>query len=392
LCRTDKGYLYQFIPKEYEYLTNIEKIQYKGITIKTAYLINIMHELILKYFLLDDVEHNLWSVILKKKYGKYYNYYISYLLDYDFMYLVSSYYVGKKAKTYKMNITGLDVMRTKITDKILLKKHKKEYLIRSFTAMQDSPISMKLRKILIDDLYYVNIDYDLSLVWLKGEKKNKTIELKKYFKNLASIDGINTGHIFFKFDSYGRLHTNYTVLKKHIRNNFLSINGDEIGEIDLPNSQPYFFAVYLKNEINEEDYTDDIIEFLDVVKNGLIYEQLLEKYPKILSTRNDAKVMMYKVLFGKNIDKKLENILFKKVYPTVYSYIKEYKYLHDDYKSLSHKLQKIESDFIYNKVVTTIKKEFPKIKLFTIHDSICFPMKYKEEVNIVFNQYLKDLL
>jgi hypothetical protein len=392
LCRTDKGYLYQFIPKEYEYLTKTNKIKYKDINIKTAYLINIMHELILKYYFTNDVYHNLWSIILKKKYGKYYNYYIMYLLEYDFMLLVSSYYAGKKAKTYKLNITSLDVIRTKIRDKVILKKQKKEYLFRSFTAIQESPIDMELRKILIDDLYHIDIKYNSSLKWLNEQKTDKTIELNKYFKNLNSIDGINTGYIFFKFDAFGRLHTNYTVLKKYIRQNHLTIDGEEISEIDLPNSQPYFFGVYLKNEIGEEYFSNEIKNFLEVVKNGLIYDQILEKYPTVLKNRKEAKLLMYKVLFGKNVDKQLENRIFQKLYPTVYDYIKEYKYLSDDYKSLSHKLQLIESDFIYNKVVKTIKKEFPYIRLFTIHDSICFPTKYKEEVNMVFKMFLKELL
>jgi len=393
LCnRTEKGYLYQFIPNEFKYLTNSKTVKYNGLNLKTAYLINIIHELILKYYFTNDIYHNLWSVILKKKYGKHYSHYLKYLVEYDFMSIVSSYYAGKKAKTFKLNITELDIFRTKITDKIILKKHKKDYIFRSFTAIQDSPIDMTLRKQLIDDLYHVSIDYEQAKKWLELQKSTKNIELNKYFKNLNSIDGINTEHIFFKFDAYGRLHTNYTVLKKHIRSNFLSIDGDEVTEIDLPNSQPYFFGVYLKNEIGEKNFTDEIKKFIDVVKNGLIYDQLFETYPDILTSRNDAKVMMYKVLFGKNVDKRIENKLFKKLYPTVYSYIKEYKYLSDDYKSLSHQLQMIESDFIFNKCVKTIKSNFPQIKLFTIHDSIVFPIKYKEEVQLVFNNYLKDLL
>jgi len=392
LCRTEKGYLYQFIPQEFEYLTNTDKVIYKDKKLKTAYIINIIHELILKFYFTNDIKHNLWSVILKKKYGKYYSHYISYLLDYDFMTLKSSYYAGKKAKTYELNITKLNIIRTKITDKILLKKHKKDYIFRSFTAIQDSPINMDLRKILIDDLYHVEIDYDKALHWLNDKKNTKNIELNKYFKNLNSIDGINTSHIFFKFDSFGRLHTNFTVLKKHIRENYIKIDGEEVTEIDLPNSQPYFFGVYLKNEIGEENFNDEIKKFIETVKNGLIYDDLLLSYPEYLSNRKDAKLMMYKVLFGKNVNKRLENKLFRKKYPTVYEYIKEYKYLSDDYKSLSHQLQLIESDFIFNKVITTIKNKFPYIRLFTIHDSIVFPIKYKEEVSIIFRNYLKDLM
>jgi len=239
MCRIEKrGYLYQFLPRTYKYWTETKKIEHKGYNLKTDYLINISHELILKYYFTNEVQHNLWSSILRRKYGKTYNIYIDYLVKCGFMNLVSNYYVGRKAKTYKLNITDLDIIRHKATDNILLKKHKKEYLFRTFTAQQETPIPLELRKPLIDDLYHVNIDYKKSFKWLENAKKNKTIELNKYFKNLSSIDGIESGHIFFKFDSYGRLHTNFTVLKKYIRNNYLTIDGESIEEIDVSNSQP----------------------------------------------------------------------------------------------------------------------------------------------------------
>ena len=84
--------------------------------------------------------------------------------------------------------------------------------------------------------------------------------------------------------------------------------------------------------------------------------------------------------------------MFNSIYPTVYEYIKEFKYLSDSYKSLSHELQSLESNFIFNKVVTEIKLKFPHIRLFTVHDSIVFPHKYQNEVELIFNDYLKKLL
>lgn len=395
MCRIEKqGYIYQFLPREFEYLTKTKKVEYKEYNLKTDFLINIMNELILKFWISENQEmkYNLWSSILRRKYGKTYNVYIDYLCEKGFMKLVSNYYVGRKAKTYKLCITEMDVIRHKANDKILLKKHKKDYLFRTFTAKQESPIPFDLRKILIDDLYHVDIDYDKALKWLNESKRNKQIDLPKYFKNLSAIDGIDSGHIFFKFDAYGRLHTNFTVLKKFIRQNCLTIDGEMISEIDIANSQPFFFAVYLKNEIGVENFNDEVWKYVDCVKNGLIYDELHQKFPDKLKSRNDAKIMMYKILFGNNIDRKSESKMFKSLYPTVYEYIKEYKYLSVSYKSLSHELQNLESKFIFNDVVTDIKEKFPDIRLFTIHDSIVYPSEYKNEVEIIFNNHLKKLL
>ena len=395
MCRIEnRGYIYQFLPKEFEYLTKTKKVDYKEYKLKSDFLINIMHELILKFYFSEnqEVKYNLWSSILRRKYGKTYNIYIQYLVDNKFFDFVSNYYVGKKAKTYKLNITSLDIIRYKATDNILLKKHKKDYLIRTFTAQQESTIPIYLRKKLIDDLYHVEIDYDKAFKWLNMAKKRKEIDLHKYMKNLSSIDGIDTGHVFFKFDAFGRLHTNFTVLKKFIRQNCLTIDGELLSEIDIVNSQPFFFAVYLKNEIGIENFNDEVRKYVDCVKNGLIYDEFHEKFPDKLKSRNEAKMMMYKILFGNNFDNKKESKIFKSLYPTVYEYIKEFKYLSDSYKSLSHELQNLESNFIFNTVIQEIKTKFPHIRLFTVHDSIVFPSKYKNEIELIFNSLLRKLL
>jgi len=391
MCRPDKTFFWQFIPREFEHLTKVKTIEYKEYKLKTDYIINIMHELILRYLTTNEESHNLWSSILRRKYGKTYNIYIEYLTYIKFMKLTSNYYAGRKSKTYKLNITTFDITRHKITDNILLKKHSKDYLYRTFTSQQESPIDFNLRKKLIDDLYHVAIDYEKSLDWLNNKKANKDLDLNKYFKNLISIDGINTGHIFFKFDGYGRLHTNFTVLKKYLRNNYLTIDGEDIKETDISNSQPFFFAVYLKNELSEKNFNDEVKKYVECVKNGLIYDQILQAYPDKIQNRNDAKTLMYKVLFGHNKYRESDK-MFQKLYPSIYSYIKEYKDMSDSYKELSHELQLLESDFIFGKVVTEIKMKFPEIKLFTIHDSICYPVKYKEEVEIIFRKHLKNLL
>lgn len=391
--KVEKDYLWQFLPKEFEYLLDQKTITHSGYTLKTDYLVNMMNELVVKYLFNNDESYNLWSTLLKRRYGKTYNIYIDYLLEKKFMKLISNYYVGKKAKTYKLNITTLDITRCKVYDKTLLKKYNKDYLYRTFTSEQESPIPLNLRKKLIDDLYYVDIDYEKSFKWLNDRKNDNTLDIEKYYRNLSAIDGINTGHIFFKFDPYGRLHTNFTVLKKYIRHNYLTIDGEDIDEIDVRNSQPFFFGVVLKNEIGEETSNKEILKYIDSVKNGLIYDEILQAFPNEITTREQAKTLMYIVLFGNNADRMgKETRLFNKLYPNVCEYIKDFKYFSDSYKSLSHRLQLLESDFIFGKVVTEIKQKFPHIRLFTIHDSICYPIKYKEEIGIIFRKHLNNLL
>ena len=356
-----------------------------------------MHELLLKYYFQKDdiiekeLKFNMWSTILRDKYGAFYNYYIDYLIDHKFMIMVSDYFKAQKARTYKLNIKSLqDVDRCKITDKVLLKKNSKEYLMKTFLNYNNSPIPMEIRKKLAEYLYEITVDVDSSMALLNELKKSHKIYDAKYQKNLISVENLGVGNIFFKFDEYGRMHTNFTVLKKEIRKNFITFKGIPTYEVDIKNSQPLFLVVLMKEKMTiSELIRPDVSSYIDLVKNGLIYEELVQK--KIVKDRESAKMMMYKVLFGKNGYKKRENVLFQKHFPNVFEFIKNYKEQAKDYKVLSHDLQLRESDFIYNKVVRHLMNSFPNMPIFTIHDSIVVPIKYKDDVTPIFDYYLRNL-
>ena len=63
-----------------------------------------------------------------------------------------------------------------------------------------------------------------------------------------------------------------------------------------------------------------------------------------------------------------------------------------NYKELSHELQKMESDFIFNNVIKEIYETYPEITLFTVHDSIIFPKSYKHKVDVIFNKHFQKLI
>lgn len=389
-----KNCLYQFIPRRFEYLTKDKKVSYNGKILKTDYIINLIHEFIIKYYFSNDIQSlkvNLYSLILRKKYGMNYNYYINYLIDKNFIKMTSNYFVGKKAKTYQINYFDVgELMRVRIYDKILLTKYSKNYLENSITEYNNSSISIDIRRKLVKDIYSVTIDYDKSLKYLDDLKEKKLINNNKYFKNYISINGIKDNHLFFKFDSYGRFHTNFTILKRHIRQNYLKISGDNVCEIDIKNSQPFFLSYLMKKYKADWTEFEDVEKFFFIVNNGLIYDDIIDRYSNI-NDRDEAKVMIYKVLFGKNDDFKKTSKIFKELYPNVYKFIENYKEIKGDYKKMSHELQMIESDFIFNNVIKKIIKKVPKIKLITIHDSIIYPCSYDKIVKEIFNTELNKM-
>ena len=384
-------YIYQFVPKEFEYLTNQQKVEFQNKNLKTSYLINIIHELLIKYYFTNNSEtqFNLSSKILRKKYGEFYNYYMKYLIEKKFIALVSKYYVGKKTNTYKLNILNIyDTIRYKNYDKILIKKLKRDIYETSITEINNSPIPLEIRKVLVNNLPYVDIDYERSKNFLDELKFSKKIELSKYKKNEISIENISIKNIYFKFDSYGRFHTNFTILKKEIRTDFLTIDSENLYELDITNSQPLFFAILLKKEVPH--INGDTKRYFDLVKNGLIYDDIIQN--SRIKDRKGAKNLMYKVLFGNNEENKKENRIFKKLYPSVYEYILEFKTEKKNYRFLAHHLQRMESEFMFNNVVAEVIEKYPKMKFFTVHDSILFPRSYRDNIKEIFDKHLNRLL
>lgn len=387
--KENDNYILQFISSDFKYLTSQKKFEFKGKNLKSSYLINIIHELLLKYYFSNnvDIKFNLSSIILKKKYGEFYNYYIEYLCDNGFMSLVSKYYVGKKTNSYKIISTCVyDVIRWKNYDKFLIKKqiNRNE---ASITEMDKGLINPYVKKKLIDSIKKIDIDSIGAFELLEKMKKEDKIDDNKYHKNTISIEGISNKNIYFNFDDYGRFHTNFTILKKEIRNEFLTINNEMVAEIDIKNSQPLFFAVILKKQMVH--INGDTKKYFDLVKSGLIYEDIINHNQKL--KRNDAKELVYRVLFGNNKTIKA-NKVFKQLYPSVYEYILEFKEIKQNYKELSHELQKMESDFLFNIVVKEIYETYPDIILFTVHDSIIFPKSYQDKVEEIFNKHYNKLI
>ena len=386
-----EDYLLQFISKDFIYLTQQTKINYKDVNLKCSYLINIIHELLIKYYFSSnvDIKFNLSSSILKKKYGEHYNYYIEYLCDNGFISLVSKYYVGKKTNSYKIDSKCVyDVIRWKNFDKFLLKKNNNRNET-SITEMNQSIIHPDVRIKLIKSLDRIKIDYNGSVDYIENLKKDGLIDEPKYQRNIISIENINMQNIYFNFDDFGRFHTNFTIIKKEIRNEFLTINNEILSEVDIKNSQPLFFAVILKKQLTY--INGDTEKYFDLVKNGLLYDDIIQN--SNLTKRKEAKELIYRVLFGNNLKaNKKANCIFKRLYPSVYEYILEFKESRKNYKELSHELQKMESEFIFNNVIKEIFDTYPEIILFTVHDSIIFQKSYQDKVEAIFNKHFDNLI
>jgi len=383
----NKKNILQFLPKCLEEISKTNNFTYKGKKLKTSYLIDVIHTLILKYYFKKENKFYLFSPILREKYGYLYKYYMDYLLDHDILILLKKHQKGKNSRIYSISETILNgkILRYKNKDTTLLKKYKNKVSQVEEECLIDSLIDKDIKAKLVDDLFYVNIEFDKSIFYLDAvrEKDNDI-----YNRNRYSVECINDKHIFYHFDSFGRMHTNFTILRSFIRKNCLLIQDDETCEIDISNSQPLFLAKLIQDTKTRWVDKDEFALFREITMNGVYYQFIMDNSD--IKDRGLIKEMTYRVLFGRNGLNSKADILFKKIFPTIHNFIKLYKKDNGNYKILAYELQKAESNLIFNKIIREIMTQHPYIKIVTVHDSIIVSKKYKDVVSTIFNSKLYD--
>lgn len=375
----------QFLPECLYGISSIKSLEFNGVKLKTNYLIDIVHTLILKYYFKKENRFALNATVLKDKYGYLYNYYINYLVSNGILVLKTNYQNGVTSRIYALdeNIFIDKIKRYKNFDKVLLKKYKNKFIdmIHIDDTSKSSLIEPLVKEKLVSDLFSVKIEYDRAIFFLDS-LKHQDIDI--YNRNIYSVDCINDKHIFYHFDSYGRMHTNYTILKSFIRKNCLLIDDEETCEIDIANSQPLFLTKLIDtNMVDQKEFE----LFKELTITGTYYQYIMNQLGEI--DKNKIKEMTYKVLFGRNIGSSKVDKQFNKLFPTIHRFIKTYKKENGDYRILAYDLQKAESNLIFNTIIKKIIKFYPEIKLITIHDSIVIPIKYRDEVNQIFEIELK---
>lgn len=372
----------QFLPKCLESISDKKTIDFNNQKIKPSYLIDITHNLILKYYFKKENKFTLNATVLKDKYGYLYKHYIDYLINNDIIKMISNYKKGVSSRVYSLNPKVLKekINRIKNCDKVLIKKYKKKVFDTiDFVDIKKSSILPEVREKLISDLFSVDIEFDRSLFYLDSLKRE---DVDIYNRNVYSVESINDKHIFYHFDNYGRLHTNFTILKSFIRKNCLLIDGEETCELDIKNSQPLFLCKLITDSNSAWVDKDELDFFRQLVISGKFYQYLMSATGEV--NKKNIKELTYKVLFGHNRSNSKCDKKFSAFFPTIHLFIKLYKKEWGNHKVLAHHLQRAESDLIYNKIIKKIMILYPNIKLITVHDSIVFSNKMRTEIENIF--------
>ena len=123
----------------------------------------------------------------------------------------------------------------------------------------------------------------------------------------------------------------------------------------------------------------DTEAYIEAVCDGTLYDFLCENLP-----RDQAKKQLFSaVFFGEHkYQYQLEGD-FKKHFPTVYRFIRDFK--RKDYRHLAHALQRSESGFVIHRVCKRLMEEYPELPILTVHDSILSP-----DPDLVYNVILQE--
>ncbi len=382
------SHLYQLVPPNFIDGPQISVIKDNSMTILNKdYLSDLFHYIYFRYIIYyneytnDEVLIPISSVILRKKYGNNYMLYIQYLLDESYIRKVKNYTVGSNCNTYKlvkMKVDMVGLIEYENKNKKLIRDHNRNLWNKESNS---SIYSNKLINTIKKNLKSVSIDRVEAIEYLKSVYPDNSSN--KHLKNYQSIKAIDGGNLYWISDKHGRIHTNLTVLKKDIKNQFLRIDGGVIKEKDIPNSQALFFLYLLSKNLTNTIDKYELHSFQIHIIDGTIYDHLANKSKQ---TRDKVKRQFFKYLFG---GKNSKFKIFNDLYPSIFRYIKGYKAKLGDYKLLSHQLQLIEGDFIFNSVCEVLTKT--RIKYFTVHDSVCVKESDFDKLDSIFEQKLNEV-
>ena len=217
-----------------------------------------------------------------------------------------------------------------------------------------------------------------------------------------AVEHIQGGRLWFTVDDYGRIHTNLTNLPKALRENLL-VDDERLTNIDISESQPLFMGMAIAKSMKEpgprkkanqresnlgtlhhmldntmldkstqleggfdrERLPDDIRRYLELCEARGLYQTVADRLGK---TREEAKQSVMVVFFDKPWHRNAVSAVLDELFPTLMTLMREIK--RPDYRQLARFAQRIESMFMFGRVVPRIIDQRPKLFISTIHDSI----------------------
>ncbi len=220
----------------------------------------------------------------------------------------------------------------------------------------------------------------------------------------VAVEHIREGEWWFKVDDFGRIHTNLTNLPKTLRP-YLTAQGKRLVNVDISESQPLFMGMAMARASSAPDSAagtatgrkegrrgapyhmmdntmmdknpllggkldrgrlpGDLDRYLELCESRGLYQAVADRLGK---SRDEAKKRIMVVFFNKPWHHNKVSAVLDEMFPTVMQAMRQIKRV--DYCRLAHFAQRIESAFMFGRVVPRIMERRPDLFIATIHDSI----------------------
>lgn len=216
-----------------------------------------------------------------------------------------------------------------------------------------------------------------------------------------AVEHLREGELWFTVDDYGRIHTNVTNLPKQLRKH-LTVGGESLVTVDISESQPLFIASALAREennrtsrqreqrgeqaahrtpyvghnmldknplfgerIGRDCLSADLRCFLESCESRCLYQTIADRLGK---TRDESKRAVMVAFFDKPWHQNTVTAAMDELFPSVTEAMRRIKT--PDYRKLAHLAQRMESAFMFGRVVPQIRAQRPDLFVATIHDAV----------------------
>lgn len=302
-----------------------------------------------------------WKVLRDILTSRWDNKVLTSLIEWEIITRYDNYIAGHHSFAYcltsKYNTTNKSM---KLTNKTII-NNIKEWKDRSMTDKTIKWLHRNLNKIDVNmDMYSTHIIPSYyAATFLLTDHQKRHIHL--------AIAKILTKDFFINKDVYGnRIHTNITSLKRELRK-CLTVDGEPLVELDIRNSQPFFFSVILKECYPE--LPEDVKTYIQLTSEGKFYEYMAAALNTPL-TPQFKEDLFGRVFFCKKYMNSIynESIVFSSLFPNVFKVVLQLK--SKDKDEFNKRLQNMESHLIIDTITQRIMNERKGMFLTTIHDGI----------------------
>ncbi|WP_288377620.1 hypothetical protein [uncultured Chryseobacterium sp.] len=269
--------------------------------------------------------------------------------------------------------------------------------------------------------FYEGLEIEYENAISEALKEEDFLKRQSY---LLGIEKLKNKEYWFTRNSKSdnRLHTPLTNLAKKIRPN-LRFRGQKLANFDVRCSQPYFLVVLIEEMYSSIDtlmfenlidilYSKGFREEYGKIKDWILKDDF---YTKMANELFDGMAISLERIewFGKGKKKEMKRViyenerelvkklilrlfyidtnsnsykkgedftLFDSKFPNFSAFLKEFK--KNDYKELSKLMQNKEAHCILDVVTQRLTQMYPKMPLFTIHDSIMTTERWAEKTNL----------